>query len=101
MENMLRGMLGMAAIIGVSYLLSKDRKNINWKLVITGLSIQFTLAIFILKADALTEFWSPLGWPMRFFELIAAFFVVVLKYTTKVRASYLVSLEEVLNLKIA
>ena len=83
MENILRGMLGMAAIIGVSYLLSKDRKNINWKLVITGLSIQFTLAIFILKADVLSDLWSPLGWPMKFFELVAGFFVVVLKYTTE------------------
>lgn len=83
MENIFRGLLGMVTIIGVSYILSKDRKNINWKLVVTGLSIQFILAIFILKADLLSSYWSPLGWPMRFFELVAGFFVVVLKYTTE------------------
>lgn len=82
MENILRGIIGMAAIIGVAILLSKDRKHINWKLVVTGLSLQFILAIFILKSEALTELWTPLGWPMRFFEIVAGFFVVVLQYTT-------------------
>ena len=82
MENILRGLLGMAVIIAGTYLLSKDRKNINWKLVATGLGIQFLLAIFILKADVLADFWSPLGWPMLLFKFIASFFVVVLKYTT-------------------
>ena len=82
MENILRGILGVVAILGIAILLSKDRKNINWKLVGTGLGIQFILAIFILKADALADFWSPLGWPMLLFQFIASFFVVVLKYTT-------------------
>ena len=82
MENIFRGFLGIAVLIGVSFLLSKDKKNINWKLVATGLGIQLVLAVFILKAEVLTELWSPLGWPMRLFEFIAGFFVVVLKYTT-------------------
>lgn len=82
MENVFRGILGMAAIIGISYLLSKDKKNINWRLVITGLSIQLFLAVFILKTELLASIWSPLGWPMLLFEVIASFFVVVLRYTT-------------------
>ena len=82
MENILRGILGMATIIGLTVLFSKDRKNINWKLVGTGLGIQFVLAIFILKAEPLSDFFSPLGWPKLLFEVVASFFVVVLKYTT-------------------
>jgi CNT family concentrative nucleoside transporter len=82
MENILRGLLGMTSIIVITYALSKDRKNINWRLVITGLSIQFILAVFILKSDSLSALWSPLGWPKLLFEFIAGFFVVVLKYTT-------------------
>lgn len=82
MENILRGILGMVAIIAFTYLLSKDKKNINWRLVGTGLGIQFILAIFILKSEYLAGIWSPLGWPMLLFEVIAGFFVVVLKYTT-------------------
>lgn len=82
MENILRGILGMVAIIAFTYLLSKDKKNINWRLVGTGLGIQFILAIFILKSEYLAGIWSPLGWPMLLFEVVAGFFVVVLKYTT-------------------
>lgn len=82
MENVLRGILGMMSIIAFTYLLSKDKKNINWRLVATGLGIQFILAIFILKSEYLAGLWSPLGWPMLLFEVVAGFFVVVLKYTT-------------------
>lgn len=81
--EILRGLLGMATIIGLALIFSKDRKNVNWKLVGVGLSIQFILAVFILKSDALTALWSPLGWPMLAFEQLAGFFVVVLNYTTE------------------
>lgn len=80
--DILRGLLGMLAIIGISYALSSNRKAINWKLVATGLGIQLILAIFILKSEALAGFWSPLGWPKLLFEWIASFFVIVLTYTT-------------------
>ncbi|RNC85376.1 MAG: NupC/NupG family nucleoside CNT transporter [Balneola sp.] len=82
MENILRGILGMVVIIGATYLLSNNKKHINWKLVITGLGIQFVLAIFILKSEVLANFWAPLGWPTLLFELVASFFVIVLQYTT-------------------
>lgn len=82
MENILRGLLGVAVIIGTTVLLSKDRRHINWKLVASGLGIQFILAIFILKSGELASIWGPLGWPMKGFEVIAGFFVVVLTYTT-------------------
>lgn len=82
MENVFRGILGIVTIIGITVLLSKNRRQINWKLVISGLSIQFILAVFILKSTQLAAFWGPLGWPMKLFEVIAGFFVVVLTYTT-------------------
>ncbi len=90
MENILRGILGVAAIIGIAYLFSNNKKKINWRLVGTGLGIQFTLAIFILKSEQLSSFFGPLGWPKKLFELMAGFFVVVLKYTTE-GASFLFS----------
>lgn len=90
MENILRGILGVAAIIGIAYLFSNNKKKINWRLVATGLGIQFTLAIFILKSEQLSSFFGPLGWPKKVFELMAGFFVVVLKYTTE-GASFLFS----------
>ena len=81
-NNILRGLIGMASIIGISYLLSKDKKSINWRLVGTGLGIQFILAIFILKSDFLGDLWGPLEWPKFLFQFIASFFVIVLQYTT-------------------
>jgi CNT family concentrative nucleoside transporter len=73
----------MVSILGLAYIFSNNRKNINWKLVGIGIGIQFLLAIFILKADVLGAFWGPLGWPMVLFQEIAGFFVVVLNYTTE------------------
>ncbi|PKD44425.1 NupC/NupG family nucleoside CNT transporter [Rhodohalobacter barkolensis] len=80
--NILRGLIGMAVIIGIALLLSKNRKAVNWKLVGTGLGIQFILAVFILKGSDMAEVWVPLGWPKAFFSWVSSFFVVVLDFTT-------------------
>ncbi len=80
--NILRGIIGMAIIIGIAVMLSKNRKAINWKLVGTGLGIQFFLAILILRGEAMSEVWGPLGWPKAFFSWLSSFFVVVLDFTT-------------------
>jgi len=80
--NILRGIIGMAVIIGIAFMLSKNRKAVNWKLVGTGLGIQFFLAILILKGSDMAEVWAPLGWPKDFFSWVSSFFVVVLDFTT-------------------
>lgn len=72
----------MAAIIAIAVAFSNNRKAINWKLVGTGLAIQFVLAVFILKGSDMAEFWSPLGWPKAFFSWVSSFFVIVLNFTT-------------------
>jgi len=77
-----RGLLGMSVLVGVCYLLSANRKQIRWGMVAKGLMIQLVLAIFILKGAEMAEFWSPLGWPKRFFSWISSFFVIVLDFTT-------------------
>src|SRR5690554_7434409 len=81
--DIIRGIIGMVGIIGIAYLFSNSKKHINWKLVGIGLGIQSILAVFILKAQVLSDIWSPLGWPMLLFQKIASFFVVVLSYTTE------------------
>ncbi len=80
--DILRGAIGMIAIIAIAMAFSNNRKAINWKLVGTGLGIQFILAIFILKGTNMAEFWAPLGWPKAFFSWVSSFFVVVLDFTT-------------------
>lgn len=80
--DILRGAIGMIAIIAIALAFSNNRKAVNWRLVGTGLGIQFILAIFILKGSIMAEFWTPLGWPKAFFSWVSSFFVVVLDFTT-------------------
>ncbi|MDX1617474.1 MAG: nucleoside transporter C-terminal domain-containing protein [Balneolaceae bacterium] len=83
MIDILRGVIGMGVIVGMAYLVSNNRRAINWRLVGTGLGIQFVLAVFILKGRDMAEYWSPLGWPKEFFSWLSSFFVVVLDFTTE------------------
>ena len=43
------GIIGIIIILALAYLWSNNRKRINYRLVITGLILQFSLAVFILK----------------------------------------------------
>lgn len=43
------GIIGYVFILGIAYALSNNRKAINWRLVGSGLALQFGLALFILK----------------------------------------------------
>lgn len=47
--DILRGVIGIVSMLGICYLLSKDRKAIDWKLVGSGIVLQLVLAILILK----------------------------------------------------
>lgn len=67
----LRGVLGIAAILGVLYLCSENKKAISWRLVITGMLCQLVFAVLILKVPAV-------AWV---FEKVSSFFVVVLDFT--------------------
>lgn len=83
MIGILRGIIGMVAIVGIAYLFSKRKKAIDWQMVGTGLGIQFVLAVFILKGRVMEDYWAPLGWPKDFFSWVSSFFVIVLDFTTK------------------
>ena len=50
-ESIGRGLLGMVFLIGICYLLSSNKKKINWRLVIIGLVLQLVFAILIFKVD--------------------------------------------------
>jgi len=43
------GVIGIVLILGLAFLLSNNKKRINYRLVASGLAIQLALAIFILK----------------------------------------------------
>ncbi len=67
-ENLLRGLLGMFFLIFVSFLLSNNRRAINWKLVMIGLVAQITFALGVLKVNFIKIIFSWLS--RQFVELI-------------------------------
>jgi concentrative nucleoside transporter, CNT family len=70
-ESILRGVLGMASIIGIAWLFSAKRKQVDWRVVGIGLTIQLLLALCILYVPA-----------VQFaFEFVGKIFVKVLDFT--------------------
>lgn len=55
------GLLGIVLILGLAYLLSNNRRAINYRLVGTGLAIQLALAVFILKVPFGQLLFAKLG----------------------------------------
>ncbi len=81
--GILRGILGLILLLGIAFLFSNNKKNINWRLVISGIVLQVIFAILILKGDYLGTIFSPLGWPKDFFYWVSGFFVLLLNFTTE------------------
>lgn len=65
------GILGIAVLLGVAYLLSNDRKAINYKVVGIGLIVQLCLAFGVLKVQFVENI----------FNFIGKFFVQILNFT--------------------
>ena len=47
--NILFGIITLTVIIGLSYIISEDKKAIKWRTVIAGLLGQFVLIFFVIK----------------------------------------------------
>jgi CNT family concentrative nucleoside transporter len=45
----IRGILGITVLVAVAFLFSQNRKAINWRLVVTGLLLQFIAGFLILR----------------------------------------------------
>jgi CNT family concentrative nucleoside transporter len=65
------GILGIITIIGLAFLLSNNKKKINYRLVLSGLALQWVLALLILKVEAVTRFFQFLGSGMEKIESYA------------------------------
>ncbi|CAM3293562.1 NupC/NupG family nucleoside CNT transporter [Zobellia roscoffensis] len=56
-----RGVLGMAALIFISFLFSSNRRAINWKTVGIGLALQLFIAIGVLKVPFIQQIFESIG----------------------------------------
>ncbi len=93
LEGLIRGLIGMSVLILFAFLLSKNRKAINWKTVSYGLILQIILAIAVLK----------ISWVKMIFESAGKVFVKILDFTmegTKFLFGDLVSVENFGNVFI-
>ncbi|WP_434036997.1 NupC/NupG family nucleoside CNT transporter [Formosa sp. 4Alg 33] len=70
-SSLLRGLLGMLVLLVICYLLSTNRKAINWKTIGAGLSAQAILAIGVLKIEFVQDA----------FEFVGKIFVKILEFT--------------------
>ena len=66
-----RGLLGLTSLIFISFLISNDRKKIQWKTVFISIFIQFIIGVLILKISLIQSI----------FEIISRFFVRIINYT--------------------
>ena len=93
LEGFLRGLLGISFLILTTYLLSNNKKAINWKTATTGLILQLILAVGVLK----------ISWVKMLFEGAGKVFVKILDFTmegTKFLFGDLVSAENFGNVFI-
>lgn len=71
--DILRGLIGLIALVGIAWLVSEKKKSINWRIVGVGLAFQFGLAILILKIP-LVE---------KAFDWVGRLFVRLVGYTSE------------------
>ena len=93
LEGFFRGLLGISFLIFTTYLLSNNKKAINWKTATTGLILQLILAVGVLK----------ISWVKMLFEGAGKVFVKILDFTmegTKFLFGDLVSAENFGNVFI-
>ena len=66
-----RGVLGLITLLFLCFLFSRNRKAISWRLVISGLALQFLFALGVLKVPAIN----------KAFEFCGGIFVKILSFT--------------------
>ncbi len=71
LNKILRGILGLISLVFLAFIFSRNKKNINWSLVIKGLLIQLLLAILILKVPFI----------QNILEWISSIFVTILQFS--------------------
>ncbi|HRG56938.1 MAG TPA: Na+ dependent nucleoside transporter N-terminal domain-containing protein, partial [Lacunisphaera sp.] len=67
----LHGLIGIALILGIAFAFSNNRRRINWRLVVTGISLQGVIALLIFKVGPVASFFQWLGHGMEKLEQFA------------------------------
>lgn len=57
----LMGLVGFVAILATAFLMSNNKKKINYRLVLSGLGLQLFLAVFVLKVEFGRQLFKSIG----------------------------------------
>ncbi|HTY01778.1 MAG TPA: nucleoside transporter C-terminal domain-containing protein [Bacteroidota bacterium] len=68
--DILRGIIGLAVVTFLAFLLSSDRKAISWRLVLTGIAMQFVFAFLVVRTDIGREIFNAIS---KFFVFLFSF----------------------------
>lgn len=71
--DILRGVIGLVALLGICWVLSSDRSAINWRLVIMGIGLQLVLGVLLIQIPFIRSL----------FQGVVSFFVMMISSTEK------------------
>ena len=71
MNSIFRGILGISALLFISFLFSRNKKAIDWTLIVKGLIIQIIFAVLVLKVPFVSSS----------FEFIGKIFTKIISFT--------------------
>ena len=66
-----QGLIGIVAILGIAFLCSNNRKKINYRLVISGITLQVVIGLLVLKVPVVTNFFKWIGHQIGHIEAFA------------------------------
>ena len=69
--SVLFGILGLAVLLSIAWSFSNNKKNINWRIVATGIGLQLIFAVFVILTP----------WGSIVFDAIGSFFVTIINFT--------------------
>ncbi len=71
MISILFGLFGLIVLLGIAWLFSNNKKEINWRVVATGVGLQLVFAVLVILTP----------WGAIVFDFIGKFFVQIISFT--------------------
>lgn len=71
--ELLRGLVGVVALLAIAFLFSARKKDIDWRLVLTGISVQLVIGLLVLKV----------GFVQQGFAYLSSAFITVIEFSSK------------------
>ena len=79
----IRGIVGIFLVIGIAFLFSNNKRKVSWRLVATGLGIQFIFAVFIIHGETFKSWFFPLGLPKMMIDWLGNAVIKLLLFIAK------------------